>query len=215
MNNSSSMDQVLTDLFITIEVACPQTTPVFVDVCLLLITSPCLCSLLNARSEPLYDQNNIAFVLSSIDGPTHIPRLDRKKLKGAIPVEKLMEVEAFVEAFVEADLLRHLREACHFIKDGVESDKGAALVHCHMGISRSGAVVVGYSEFYLLENQNAGRAAAVARPANLVVVTREYDLASDEALTRLRTILPLILSDSARNRIFCSRTREGGVQLMR
>jgi hypothetical protein len=87
-----------------------------------LINFPPVSSLNTAQSEPLYEQNNIAFVLSVIDGPAWTP-FYAKKLKIARLTEKLTQVHDMVLE----DLLRHLKEACDFIKRGIDSDKGGYL----------------------------------------------------------------------------------------
>ena len=58
------MDQVPLSLFITGHVASSLSISVFVMVYSALITSLRLCSILNTRTEPLYEQNHVAFVLS-------------------------------------------------------------------------------------------------------------------------------------------------------
>lgn len=99
-------------------------------------------SLLVARHEPLYDENHIAFVLTVNDGPAWTPKLDPNKLKNPPPVEKLIPVKDKVDE----DLLVHLKDACDWIKVGMNSGKGRVLVHCQQGRSRSGTVVVAYGE---------------------------------------------------------------------
>ena len=64
VNNTGSMDQVLPSLFITRYVASSPSLSVFTAVYSALITSLRFCSIFNARTEPLYEQNHVAFVLS-------------------------------------------------------------------------------------------------------------------------------------------------------
>ena len=106
-----------------------------------LTTSLLLCSLINVRSALFYDKHSIAYVLSVVDNPGGAPNLEKAKLQTVLPVEKLIQVKDVVEE----NLLRYLKEACDFIKECIESHNGVVLVHCQIGRSRSGAVVVGYS----------------------------------------------------------------------
>ena len=62
----------------------------------MLITSLRLCSIPNPRAEPLYEQNRVAFVLSTVDGPGSLPILNRKP-KIAPPAQKLIQVADNVE----------------------------------------------------------------------------------------------------------------------
>jgi predicted protein tyrosine phosphatase len=43
------------------------------------------------------------------------------------------------------DIICHLREALDFIKSSLANNDGGVLVHCHKGMSRSGAVVVAFA----------------------------------------------------------------------
>ena len=147
-----------------------------------LITLVPLSSLLTAQSEPLYDENNIAYVLSVIDNPASSPQLDKQKLHRALPIQKLIRVKDLIDE----NLLRYLTEACDFIKEGIESDNGAVLVHCQMGRSRSGAVVDAYSELFLHRSRRHGSVVVSEWLVDLLVVMREYDLTYDEALGRAR-----------------------------
>jgi len=64
VNNTGGMDQVLPSIFITGYVASSLSISVFVVVYSALITSLRLCSILKSRTEPLYEQNYVAFILS-------------------------------------------------------------------------------------------------------------------------------------------------------
>lgn len=74
---------------------------------------------------------------------THILTIDDSPLPCSIT-----DVRQFVTKFIQLsdqpkeDLLSHLEETDFFIKEGLS--KGAVLVHCHCGISRSASIIIAY-----------------------------------------------------------------------
>jgi hypothetical protein len=128
-----------------------------------------------------------------IDGPAWIP-FCIINLKATWLTKKLIPAKDMVLE----DLLGHLNEACDFIKEGINSDKGGVLVRCHQGKSRSGSVVVGYSEFPFVSNGSyiGDYGVAAGQTADQVSVMRECDLSYDEAHQRAREGRPSIMPNS-------------------
>lgn len=96
----------------------------------------------------------IRYVLSLLDNSLSQPH-PKPESRASLFTQNLI----IIDDVPEADLLAHLTPACDWIERCLANNDGNVLVHCHMGQSRSAAVVVAY----LMRRENIGVERAIER----------------------------------------------------
>jgi hypothetical protein len=98
-----------------------------------------LHSILSTYNVERLQEQGITHVISLIDRP--LPSWLRTKYKD----ERIQHIEFRIQDDELEDILGILREVCDMIQENVSTS--GVLVHCGLGISRSGTAVVGYCEY--------------------------------------------------------------------
>lgn len=92
--------------------------------------------------------------LSNLTAATDVPTLTKYGINYILTIDscplprRILEIKNLCSKFIQLsdvpseDLLRHFEDTYAFIEEGVQ--KGAVLVHCYFGVSRSATVVIAY-----------------------------------------------------------------------